>query len=100
TQRGGHRQPGTRAGVFRQKIADAERVLATVLTDRKVCTGEVLTELFQISRGTLTNAFRDVRPLLEEDGITFPPAPVMHRTAAALLASTTPKSNTPTESAP
>ena len=100
TQRGGHRQPGTRAGVFRQKITDAERVLATVLMDRKVCTGEVLTELFQISRGTLTNAFRDVRPLLEEDGITFPPAPVTHRTAEALLASTTTKPNTPTEPAP
>ncbi|MFF7976885.1 ISAzo13 family transposase [Streptomyces sp. NPDC007905] len=97
TQRGGHRQPGTRAGVFRQKITDAERVLATVLMDRKVCTGGVLTELFQITRGTLTNAFRDVRPLLEEDGITFPPASVTHRTVKALLASTATKSNTPTQ---
>ncbi|GAA0699806.1 hypothetical protein GCM10010193_63160 [Kitasatospora atroaurantiaca] len=96
TQRGGPRQPGTRGGVFAQKITDAERVLAAVLFHRHVCTGEVLAELFQVNRSTIGNAFRDVRPLLKEDGFHLPPAPVKHRTAEALLASV-PAVNTPTK---
>ncbi|MGW1624084.1 hypothetical protein ACWCQR_34680, partial [Streptomyces sp. NPDC002172] len=88
--RGGPRQPGTRGGVFRQKITDAERVLAAVLFHRRVCTGEVLVELFQVSRRTIGNAFLDVRPLLEEDGFHLPQAQTKHRTAEALLASVPP----------
>ncbi|MFC8835743.1 ISAzo13 family transposase [Streptomyces griseoincarnatus] len=86
-QRGGPRQPGTRGGVFPQKIGDAERVLAAVLFHRRVCTGEVLAELFQVSRRTIGNAFLDVRPLLEEDGFHLEPAPRKYRTVGALLAS-------------
>jgi hypothetical protein len=86
-QRGGPRQLGTRGGVFPQKIGDAERVLAAVLFHRRVCTGEVLAELFQVSRRTIGNAFLDVRQLLEEDGFHLEPAPRKYRTVGALLAS-------------
>jgi hypothetical protein len=34
-QRGADRLPGTRGGVFRQKINDADRILATILYHRK-----------------------------------------------------------------
>ncbi|MCH0563897.1 ISAzo13 family transposase [Streptomyces sp. MUM 2J] len=87
TQRGRPRQPGTRGGVFAQKITDPERVLATVLFHRRVCTGEVLAELFRVNRSTIGNAFRDVRPLLDADGFHLPPAPFKHHTAESLLAS-------------
>ncbi|XIJ54344.1 hypothetical protein ACF9IK_16720 [Kitasatospora hibisci] len=96
TRRGGPRQAGTRGGVFAQKITDAERVLAAVLFHRRVCTGEVLAELFRVNRSAIGNAFRDVRPLLEEDGFHLPPAPVKHSTAEALLASV-PALSTPTK---
>nr|EJI95825.1 hypothetical protein JVH1_6846 [Rhodococcus sp. JVH1] len=82
TQRGGERMPGGRGGIFRQKITDAERVLATVLHLRQLCTRAVLAELFQVSPRTIGNALLDVRPLLEQDGYTpVPvPAPTRYRT--------------------
>lgn len=43
-RRGGDRLPKTRGGVFRQKITDAERVLATVLYKRGLCTRQVLAD--------------------------------------------------------
>lgn len=67
-QRGGERRPGTRGGLFRQKITDADRILATVLGQRKLCDQHTLAELFGVSRGTIRNAIDDVAPLLEQDG--------------------------------
>lgn len=69
-RRGRQRLPGTRGGVFRQKITDAERVLAAVLSQRGVCTRRVLAELLDVSPRTIGNALLDVRPLLEQDGYT------------------------------
>lgn len=46
-RRGGERLPGARGGVFRQKITDAERVLATVLYQRDLCAQDTLAELFE-----------------------------------------------------
>ena len=43
-RRGGQRQPGTRGGVFPQKISNSERVLLTILHQRKLCTLDVLAE--------------------------------------------------------
>jgi hypothetical protein len=51
--RGGDRQPGTRGGVFCQKITDGDRILATILYRRRVCGLDTLAELFTISRSTL-----------------------------------------------
>jgi Rhodopirellula transposase DDE domain/Helix-turn-helix of DDE superfamily endonuclease len=90
-QRRGHpRLPGTRGGVFRQKITDDERVLATILYQRQLCTLDVLADLFQISRGCIGNAVRKIQPLLAQDGYTATPAPTRFRTAPDLLAFLTP----------
>ncbi|WP_026240430.1 ISAzo13 family transposase [Parafrankia discariae] len=86
-QRGRQRLPGTRGGVFPQKITSGERVLAALLHHRKVCTGRALAELFGVSHRTIGTAFLDVRPILEEDDIHLPPAPVKYRSAEQLLAS-------------
>lgn len=93
-QRGGPRQPGTRGGVFRQKITDAERLLAAVLYQRKLGTRQVLADAFGVSLGTLNNALADAQPVLHEAGITLPPGPTRFTTGAELLASV--DSDTPT----
>jgi hypothetical protein len=86
-QRRGHpRLPGTRGGVFRQKITDDERVLATVLYQRQLCTLDVLADLFDVSRGCIGNAVRKIEPLLAQDGYTATPATTRFRTAPELLA--------------
>ena len=90
-QRRGHpRLPGTRGGVFRQKITDDERVLATVLYQRQLCTLDVLADLFDVSRGCIGNAVRKIEPLLAQDGYTATRATTRFRTAPDLLASLTP----------
>ena len=93
-QRGGPRQPGTRGGVFRQKITDAERLLAAVLYQRKLGTRQVLADAFGVSLGTLNNALADAQPVLHEAGIALQPAPTRFATGAELLASVS--SDTPT----
>ncbi|MEU8276573.1 ISAzo13 family transposase [Microbispora bryophytorum] len=85
-RRDGERLPGARGGVFQQKITDAERILY----QRKVCTRQVLSELFEVSPRTIGNTLIETRPLLEHDGYSFAPASTRHRTAAALLASISP----------
>ncbi len=61
-RRGGERLPGARGGVFTRKITNDERVLATVLYQRKLCTHDVLAELFQVSRRTIGDVVREVGP--------------------------------------
>ena len=90
-QRRGHpRLPGTRGGVFRQKITDDERVLATVLYQRQLCTLDVLADLFEVSRGCIGNAVRKIQPLLDQEGYTVTPATKRFRTAPELRAFLTP----------
>ncbi|MBB5775040.1 hypothetical protein HD596_001796 [Nonomuraea jabiensis] len=86
-QRGGNRRPGTRSGVFRQKITDGDRILATILYQRRVCTLNVLAELFDISKGTLWNAINDVFPVLDTHHAPITPADHRYATAADLLTS-------------
>jgi hypothetical protein len=86
-RRGGDRLPGTRGGVFRQKITDADRILATVLSQRRLCNQQTLADLFATSRATIRNAIDDIQPLLEDDGHAATPADRYYRTAADLLAS-------------
>ena len=94
-RRGGERLPGARGGVFTQKITDAEQVLATVLYQRNLCTQETLAELFHVSRRTIGNVVRELRPILAQDGNTAAPDGSRFDTPAALLASLT-ASNTTT----
>jgi hypothetical protein len=87
-RRGAERLPGARGGVFLQKITDSERILATVLYQRGLCTRQVLADLFDVSPRTIGTALLEVRPLLEQHG--YVPAPMTgprFSTAADLLAS-------------
>jgi hypothetical protein len=89
-RRGGDRLPKTRGGVFRQKITDAERVLATVLYKRGLCTRQVLADAFEVSESTIGNSLNDVRPLLARVGYTSTTAAQRFTDAHALLASAIP----------
>jgi len=84
-RRGGDRLPGTRGGIFTEKITDAERVLAVLLGLRKVRTWQVVADLFQVSRRTIGNATAWVRPLLEQDGCSITSSATRYPTATALL---------------
>jgi hypothetical protein len=95
-RRGGQRLPGTRGGVFRQKITNAERILAVILYQRGLCTRNVLAQLFHVSPHTIGNAFREVLPLLEQDGWTPVPGGQRFPTATALLTSVMTPEDTPT----
>ncbi|MEU8718684.1 HTH domain-containing protein [Streptomyces sp. NPDC048663] len=94
-KRGGDRRPGTRGGVLRQKITDADRILATVLSRRDLCTQQTLADLFGVSRGTIRNAIDDVRPLLEQDTHVPTLAERRFATAAEVRASVAEDSETP-----
>lgn len=86
-RRGADRQPGSRGGVFPQKLGDRERVLVAVLYLRKLCTLDVLADaLGDVSRSSIGNVVREIRPLLAEGGLLPPPAATRYRTAPDLLA--------------
>ncbi|MFJ2034377.1 ISAzo13 family transposase [Streptosporangium sp. NPDC087985] len=86
-RRGGPRQPGARGGIFPQKISNSERVLLTILYQRKLCTIDVLADaLGDVSRSAIGNVIRETRPLLQQEGRTPDRAPTRYRTAADLLA--------------
>ncbi len=89
-RRGAPRQPGTRGGVFHQKISNSERVLLTLLYLRKVATLDVLADaLGDVSRSSIGGLVRETRPLLEQDGQLPPLASHRYRTATELLAAAT-----------
>jgi transposase len=85
-RRGGPRQPGTRGGVFQQKIGNSERVLLTLLYLRKVATLDVLADAVgDVSRSSIGGLVRQTRPLLEDHHDLPPAATHRYRTAAELL---------------
>jgi hypothetical protein len=85
-RRGGDRQSRARGGIFCEKITDAERVLAVILGLRKICTWEIVAELFQVSRRTIGNASAWVRPLLDQEQRTISRSATRYSSAAAVLA--------------
>jgi hypothetical protein len=86
-RRGGPRQPGTRGGVFHQKISNGEGVLLTLLHQRRLCTLDVLAgALGDVSRSAVGNVIRQTLPLLQHEDSIPGPAPARYRTAADLLA--------------
>jgi hypothetical protein len=95
-RRGGERLPGARGGVFQQKITNAERVLATVLYQRKLCTQDILAELFQVSRRTIGDVVREVGPILAQHGYVPPPVTTRFASAPEILAALTPGEDTTT----
>ena len=96
-RRGTDRRPGSRGGVFPQKIGDVERVVLAVLYLRKLCTLDVLADaLGDVSRSLIGNVVREIRPLLVESGLLPPPAAARYRSATELLAATQNANDTPT----
>jgi hypothetical protein len=96
-RRGGPRQPGARGGVFPQKISNSERVLLTILYQRRLCTLDVLADsLGDVSRSAIGNVIRETRPLLQQEGHIPCHAPGRYRTAADLLAAAPASHDTPT----
>ena len=72
-RRDGETLPGARGGVFTQKITPDERILVTILYQRKLCSQDTLAELFTVSRRTIGNVIREVGPTLAQDGYTPTP---------------------------
>ncbi|MFE8950706.1 ISAzo13 family transposase [Streptomyces sp. NPDC007856] len=96
-RRGADRQPGSRGGVFPQKLGDTERVVVAILYLRKLCTLDVLADaLGDVSRSSIGNVVREIRPLLAEAGRLPPPATTRYRTAPDLLAASHEETDTPT----
>ncbi|MBB4752594.1 hypothetical protein BJ964_006755 [Actinoplanes lobatus] len=83
-RRGRHPLPGTRGGIFKQKLTDPERVLAAILYHRQACTRQALADLFQVSPRTIGNILIDIRPLLDQAGYQPTSATIRYRSAAAL----------------
>jgi hypothetical protein len=74
-------------GHLLQKISNSERVLLTVVHQRKLCTLNVLADLLgDVGRSAIGNVVRQTRPLLLQDGHTPTPAPTRYRSATELLA--------------
>ncbi|WUX02555.1 hypothetical protein OG568_50170 (plasmid) [Streptomyces sp. NBC_01450] len=79
-RRGADRQLGSRGGVFPQKLGDRERVVVAILCLRKLCTLDVLADVLgNVSRSSIGNVVREIRPLLAEGGPTFGHHPLPHR---------------------
>jgi hypothetical protein len=72
-RRGTERRRAAGAGP-RLRLTDADRVLATVLYLRRLCTQAVLAELFAVDRSRITEAVRETRPLIEERGHAITPS--------------------------
>ena len=84
-RRGAERRRAAGAGP-RPRLIDADRVLATVLCLRKLCTQAVLAELFAVDRSRITEAIRETRPLPEERGHAIAPATARFPAPADLAA--------------
>jgi hypothetical protein len=84
-RRGGERRRARGAGA-RDKLSDADRILATVPCLRKIGTRNLLARLFGVTGSTLTRAIQEVRPLPAKSGPTIPPSTARFRTPADVAA--------------
>ena len=84
-RRGTERRRAAGAGP-RPKLTSADRILATVLYLRRLCTQAVLGELFAVDRSRITEAIREIRPLLEEHEHAITPATARFPAPADLIA--------------
>ena len=84
-RRGTERRRAAGAGP-RPRLTNADRILATVLYLRRLCTQAVLGELFAVDRSRITEAIREIRPLLEEHGHAITPATARFPAPADLIA--------------
>ncbi|WUO43720.1 transposase family protein [Streptomyces sp. NBC_00285] len=71
--------------------------MVALLYLRKLCTLDVLADaLGDVSRSSIGNFVREIRPLLIEGGLLPPPATTRYRTAPDLLAAADEEADTPT----
>ena len=84
-RRGTERRRAAGAGP-RAKLTTADRILATVLYLRRLCTQAVLGELFAVDRSRITEAIRETRPLLDEHRHAITPATARFPAPADLIA--------------
>jgi len=84
-RRGTERRRAAGAGP-RAKLTNPDRILATVLYLRRLCTQAVLGELFAVDRSRVTEAIREIRPLLEKHGHAITPATARFPAPADLIA--------------
>jgi len=84
-RRGTERRRAAGAGP-RPKLTDADRILATVLYLRRLCTQAVLGELLAVDRSRITEAICETRPLLEEHGHVITPSTARFPAPADLTA--------------
>lgn len=78
-RRGGERRRRRGAGA-KDKLSDADRILATVLCLRKIGTHDLLARLFGVTGSTLTRAVQEARPLLAEHDHAIHPSTARFRT--------------------
>ena len=83
-RRGTARRRAAGAGP-RARLTNADRILATVLYLRRLCTQAVLGELLAVDRSRITEAIREIRPLLEEHGPAITPATARFPAPADLI---------------
>jgi hypothetical protein len=72
-RRGTERRRAAGAGP-KDKLPPADRILATILYQRKLCTHAVLGQLFAVDTDTITRAVKETRPLLEQHGYVITPS--------------------------
>ena len=84
-RRGTERRRAAGAGP-RPKLTNADRILATVLYLRRLCTQAVLGELFAVDRSRITEAICEIRPLLEKHGHAITPSTARFPAPADLIA--------------
>ena len=84
-RRGTERRRAAGAGP-RPKLTNADRILATLLYLRRLCTQAVLAELFAVDRSRVTEAIREIRPLLEDHGHAITPATARFPAPADMIA--------------
>jgi hypothetical protein len=82
------------------KLTDPDRILATVLYQRKLCTQAVLADMFKVDRKTITIAVRDVTPLLQAHGHTVTPSTARFTTPSDVTAFLTTPHHNPTPPRP
>jgi transposase len=84
-RRGGERRRRRGAGA-KDKLSDADRILATVLCLRKIGTHDLLARLFGVTGSTLTRAVQEARPLLAEHDHAIRPSTARFRTPTDVAA--------------
>jgi hypothetical protein len=84
-RRGGERRRRRGAGA-KDKLSDADRILATVLCLRKIGTHDLLARLFGVTGSTLTRAVQEARPLLAKQDHAIHPSTARFRTPTDVAA--------------